>query len=90
MNVKFDIPNLAPHVAITIRGFLQDAEVRFVGGQDAIKKKWVMDQSLTLLDQIPVPDKVPTWLARGVKTAVLSVVIDTVWALEKDQREHST
>jgi hypothetical protein len=87
MLVQFDIPALAPDLIFRVRALSQQAEVQFRGGTDAVKRAWIEKQSRTLAESIPLPPKIPTWLAGPIRKAVISVIIDTVWALD---REHST
>jgi len=82
MLIKFEIPALAPGVILKVKGLMGEAEVQFKPGQDKHKKEWVMKKALPLLDSVSLP-KIPSWLTKPVKEAAVSIIIDTVWAVER-------
>jgi hypothetical protein len=81
MLVKIDIPTLAPNVILSIRGLMREAEVQFAAGAGTAKKNWVKSKGMHLLKDVPLP-KIPPWLDKPIKAAVLSVIIDTIWTLD--------
>jgi len=82
MLIKFEIPALGPDVILKVKALVNEAEVEFKDGKDKHKKDWVMKKALPLLDGINLP-KIPPWLVKPIKEAAVSIIIDTVWALEQ-------
>ena len=82
MLIKFEIPALAPDVILKVKGLMGEAEVKFKPGQDKHKKEWVMKKALPLLAAVSLP-KIPPWLNKPIKEAAVSIIIDTVWAMER-------
>lgn len=80
MKVTFDIPTLAPSVVIRVKTLTEEAEVKFQGKEDKAKKDWVVKEAMPLLKGA-LPKKIPIWLHGPIKKAVLSVMVDTLWAL---------
>ena len=82
MLIKFEIPALGPDVILKVKALVNEAEVEFKDGKDKHKKDWVMKKALPLLDGINLP-KIPPWLVKPIKEAAVSIIVDTVWALEQ-------
>jgi hypothetical protein len=82
MLIKFEIPALGPEVILKIKALVNEADVEFKDGKDKHKKEWVMKKALPLLDSLSLP-KIPPWLVKPIKEAAVSIVIDTVWAIDK-------
>jgi hypothetical protein len=82
MMIRFEVPALAPDVIIKIKGLMGDADVEFKAGQDKEKKEWVRRKAMPLLKDVELP-KIPTWLVKPIKEAAVSIIIDTLWAVER-------
>lgn len=82
MLVKFEIPRIAPDVIIKVKQATQEANVKFKKGEDRVKKQWIKKQVMPVLVGVKIK-KIPTWLEQPIKEAAVSIMVDTIWALQE-------
>ncbi len=84
--IEFEFPRIEPSLVETIRAAMFDAEKTLPTKPGSDKKTWVKEQVRDAVKHIDLK-KVPPFLEEPIKDAVVSVIIDVVWALVFKKKE---
>jgi len=77
--IEFEFPPIDPSLVETIRLAMSDAESALPGGNGAAKKAWVKAKVKDAAKHLDLK-KVPGFLEDPIREAVISVIVDVVWA----------
>ena len=84
--VNFEFPRIDARFVDLVRVAMIDAESILPGKGGAEKKAWVKDKVKDAAKSIDLK-KVPSFLEDPIRDALISVVVDVVWALAFKKKE---